>query len=87
MFTCVQGASGLMSAAGAELDAQIRALLGNLKAEGHIDDQFEQLLLLQDDSDPDFVQSVMQLFFQVRGACISPSACCIPGRGAPRRCF
>ena len=50
----------------AALDAEIQALLGQLKAEGHIDDQFQQLLLLQDDSDPDFVRSVMLLFFEVR---------------------
>ena len=46
-------------------DNEIAVLLAGLKGEGHIDDQFEQLLSLQDESDPDFVRSVMQLFFEV----------------------
>ena len=50
----------------AAVDAEMQALLGALKAEGHIDSQFEQLLQLQDDSDPDFVQSVMDLFCKAR---------------------
>lgn len=49
-----------------EVTAEMEALLGTLKAEGLIDDQFQQLLLLQDESDPDFVSSVMQLFFEAR---------------------
>jgi histidine-containing phosphotransfer protein len=46
-------------------DERVADALKVLKSEGHIDDQFEQLLLLQDESDPDFVKSVMQLFFEV----------------------
>ena len=49
----------------APIDAEMQTLLGSLKAEGHIDSQFEQLLQLQDDSDPDFVQGIMELFFKV----------------------
>jgi hypothetical protein len=45
--------------------ADMTALLRTLHSEGHIDDQFEQLLMLQDESDPDFVRSVMELFFEV----------------------
>lgn len=55
-----------MASSSSDVDAEIQAVLGQLKAEGHIDDQFQQLLLLQDESDPDFVRSVMQLFFEVR---------------------
>lgn len=60
-----------MTAAGA-MDERVADALKSLKSEGHIDDQFEQLLLLQDDSDPDFVKSVMQLFFEVRAAIRQP---------------
>jgi hypothetical protein len=49
----------------AEIDSKIQALLMTLKRQGHIDGQFEQLLLLQDESEPDFVRSVMELFFEV----------------------
>jgi histidine-containing phosphotransfer peotein len=55
-------------ASAARMDERIANALKVLKSEGHIDDQFEQLLLLQDDSDPDFVKSVMQLFFEVSTA-------------------
>jgi histidine-containing phosphotransfer peotein len=49
-----------------EIDGAMSSLLREMHAEGHIDNQFEQLLMLQDDSEPDFVRSVMELFFQVR---------------------
>jgi len=48
------------------LDAQIASLLAVMQQEGLMDEQFEQLLLLQDEAEPDFVQTVMELFFQVR---------------------
>lgn len=69
-----------MTAAGA-MDERIADALKSLKSEGHIDDQFEQLLLLQDDSDPDFVKSVMQLFFEVRRRAAAAPLC---WRGRPR---
>lgn len=49
-----------------EIDGAMSSLLREMHAEGHIDNQFEQLLMLQDESEPDFVRSVMELFFQVR---------------------
>lgn len=59
-----------MAGAG-EIDGAMSSLLREMHAEGHIDNQFEQLLMLQDESEPDFVRSVMELFFQVRwgGSC------------------
>ena len=34
-----------------------------LQAQGLVDDQFSQLLQLQDDSNPDFVQEIVELYF------------------------
>eukprot|EP01025_Chloroclados_australasicus_P008843 TRINITY_DN13272_c0_g1_i1.p1 TRINITY_DN13272_c0_g1~~TRINITY_DN13272_c0_g1_i1.p1 ORF type:complete len:172 (+),score=22.13 TRINITY_DN13272_c0_g1_i1:99-614(+) len=48
----------------AQVDAEINALLKALSEEGHIDVQFQQLLALQDDSDPEFVRTVMSMFFE-----------------------
>lgn len=48
----------------AHVNQEIDALLQILKQEGVIDGQFEQLLLLQDDSDPDFVKNVMEMYCQ-----------------------
>lgn len=50
----------------AEIEYAMSQLLRDLQSEGHIDNQFQQLLMLQDESEPDFVRSVMELFFQVR---------------------
>lgn len=50
----------------AEIEHAMSELLRDLQSDGHIDNQFQQLLMLQDDSEPDFVRSVMELFFQVR---------------------
>lgn len=49
----------------AEIEQAMAQLLRDLQSEGHIDNQFQQLLMLQDESEPDFVRSVMELFFQV----------------------
>lgn len=49
----------------AEIEDAMSQLLRDLQSEGHIDNQFQQLLMLQDESEPDFVRSVMDLFFQV----------------------
>lgn len=56
----------------AEIEYAMSQLLRDLQSEGHIDNQFQQLLMLQDESEPDFVRSVMELFFQVRscGVCV-----------------
>jgi histidine-containing phosphotransfer protein len=50
----------------AQVSAQLDALIGQLQAQGVLDEQFTQLLLLQDDSNPDFVAEVVQLYFEVR---------------------
>jgi hypothetical protein len=56
------------------VDDQVAALLDALRREGHIDEQFDQLLALQDDSDPDFVQTLMQIFFQVPVVLATPTS-------------
>ncbi len=45
--------------------AQIEQLVSRLQHEGVLDEQFVQLMMLQDDSNPDFVMEVVQLFFEV----------------------
>lgn len=66
----------LLSMTGADdIDGAMSSLLREMHAEGHIDNQFEQLLMLQDDSEPDFVRSVMELFFQVRDNCGMKEVC------------
>ena len=47
------------------VDDQIGTLLKSMQKEGIMDEQFEQLLMLQDEAEPDFVRTVMELFFQV----------------------
>lgn len=42
------------------IDQQIHALLAQLKHEGLLDDQFSQLMALQDENNPDFVAEVWQ---------------------------
>jgi histidine-containing phosphotransfer protein len=44
------------------LDQQLE-LIKCMQAEGILDDQFSQLLQLQDESNPDFVAEVVQLYF------------------------
>jgi histidine-containing phosphotransfer protein len=48
----------------AALKQQMDAALGQALAEGVLDDQFQQLLSLQDDSNADFVAEVTSLFFE-----------------------
>jgi histidine-containing phosphotransfer protein len=48
----------------AELSAQVEQLVQQLQSEGVLDEQFSQLLALQDESNPDFVAEVVQLYFQ-----------------------
>jgi histidine-containing phosphotransfer protein len=50
-----------MDAAG--INAAIESLVAGLQAAGVLDEQFSQLLLLQDDSNPEFVVEVVQLYF------------------------
>lgn len=44
--------------------AQLEAAVKQMQAEGLLDDQFQQLLALQDEANPDFVAEVVQLYFQ-----------------------
>jgi histidine-containing phosphotransfer peotein len=46
------------------LNHSIDQLVYQLQREGVLDEQFEQLLLLQDETNPDFVAEVVELFFQ-----------------------
>ncbi|KAG2495565.1 hypothetical protein HYH03_006165 [Edaphochlamys debaryana] len=55
----------------AGLEAQVAAvcqnidsLLQQLQHEGILDEQFQQLMQLQDDTNPDFVAEVVQLYFE-----------------------
>ncbi|KIY95187.1 histidine phosphotransfer protein [Monoraphidium neglectum] len=47
----------------ADLQQQMAALLQQCVAEGLLDEQFHQLLQLQDESNPDFVSEVAELYF------------------------
>eukprot|EP00798_Chlamydomonas_sp_ICE-L_P030372 gene30372-35378_t len=53
-----------MEGSSAALQQQINALLAQTEQEGVLDGQFMQLVSLQDDSNPDFVSEVIQLYFE-----------------------
>lgn len=46
------------------INANIDHLLTQLKAEGLLDEQFSQLMALQDETNPDFVAEVVDLYFE-----------------------
>lgn len=48
----------------AVINASIEQVLSQLKAEGLLDEQFSQLMALQDESNPDFVAEVVELYFE-----------------------
>ncbi|KAL4458765.1 hypothetical protein ABPG75_013630 [Micractinium tetrahymenae] len=52
------------AAAVAAVEQHIQALLTQSVQEGLLDDQFLQLIQLQDDSNPDFVSEVVELYFE-----------------------
>ena len=47
-----------------QLNQALEALVLQLQQEGVLDEQFQQLMMLQDESNPDFVQEVVQLYFE-----------------------
>jgi histidine-containing phosphotransfer protein len=57
-------------AAASQLEAAVRQML----AEGVLDDQFQQLVCLQDEANPDFVAEVVTLYFDDSGAKIDKIA-------------
>jgi len=48
----------------AVIQRHIDQLVAHLQQEGILDEQFQQLMQLQDDSNPDFVSEVVQLYFE-----------------------
>ncbi len=48
----------------AEVEGAIQNLVLQLQHEGVLDEQFQQLMQLQDESNPDFVAEVVQLYFE-----------------------
>ncbi|PNH04169.1 Histidine-containing phosphotransfer protein 5 [Tetrabaena socialis] len=53
-----------MEANVAAVEESINILVAQLQQEGTLDEQFEQLMALQDDANPDFVAEVVQLYFE-----------------------
>lgn len=54
--------------AAASVQAQLDTQLTQLTQEGLLDEQFMQLLQLQDETNPNFVSEVMDLYFEDTGA-------------------
>lgn len=48
-------------------DAELDAFLNQLLADGLLDEQFSQLMQLQDESNPHFVAEVVELYFEDSG--------------------
>lgn len=65
----------------AHVQAQLDALHNQLRADGLLDEQFTQLLQLQDDSNPDFVTEVVQLYFEDSGSKLDKLAVKLSGNG------
>ena len=53
-----------MDTTSAALEHRVNALIAQFEQEGVLDSQFGQLLQLQDDTNPDFVAEVVQLYFE-----------------------
>lgn len=47
-----------------DINGRIDQLLNQLSQEGLLNDQFQQLMQLQDDANPNFVKEVIELYFQ-----------------------
>ena len=57
-----------MDSALQQINAQQETLLAQLLQDGLLDEQFTQLLQLQDDSNPNFVSEVVELYFEDSGS-------------------
>lgn len=57
-------AAAVMDNNPAVIQQHIEQLVVALQHEGVLDEQFQQLMLLQDDTNPDFVAEVVQLYFE-----------------------
>lgn len=53
-----------MTSTAEQINASIEQLLSQLNQEGLLDEQFSQLQQLQDANNPDFVQEVVELYFE-----------------------
>lgn len=65
----------------AQVQAQLDALHNQLRADGLLDEQFTQLLQLQDETNPDFVTEVVQLYFEDSGSKLDKLAVKLSGNG------
>jgi len=64
-------------------DAQLDSLLNQLLAEGLLDEQFSQLMQLQDDSNPHFVAEVVELYFEDSGSKLEKLDAQLSSQGPP----